>query len=109
MLTGPIMPLSLSRPSVVVPDKLEPALMLLEKGIPMREITAKTGLARTTLHRHLPPREDWLRAESAATPWEQGSVWESLRCVSFIAQNLFRRRPLGTWTIGQMPTSLEQP
>ncbi|MFJ4027619.1 recombinase family protein [Paenarthrobacter sp. NPDC089989] len=44
------------RPSVVDPDKLEHAVMLREKGIPMREITAKTGLARTTLYRHLPPR-----------------------------------------------------
>lgn len=44
------------RPSVVDPDKLEHALMLREKGVPMREIITKTGLARTTLYRHLPPR-----------------------------------------------------
>lgn len=44
------------RPSVVDPDKLEHAAMLRDKGVPMREITAKTGLARTTLYRHLPPR-----------------------------------------------------
>ncbi|AOY74322.1 recombinase family protein [Paenarthrobacter ureafaciens] len=46
------------RPSVVDPDKLEHAAMLREKGIPMREIVSKTGLARTTLYRHLPPRQD---------------------------------------------------
>ena len=46
------------RPSVVDPDKLEHAAMLREKGVPMREIVIKTGLARTTLYRHLPPRQD---------------------------------------------------
>ncbi|BCW42739.1 recombinase family protein (plasmid) [Arthrobacter sp. StoSoilB3] len=49
------------RPSVVDPDKLEHAAMLREKGAPIREITAKTGLARTTLYRHLPPRQEKLR------------------------------------------------
>lgn len=44
------------RPSVVDPDKLEHATMLRDKGVPMREIVAKTRLARTTLYRHLPPR-----------------------------------------------------
>ncbi|WP_314326262.1 recombinase family protein [Paenarthrobacter ilicis] len=44
------------RPSVVDPDKLEHALMLRDKGAPMSEIVTKTGLARTTLYRHLPPR-----------------------------------------------------
>lgn len=44
------------RPSVVDAAKLEHALMLRERGAPMREIVAKTGLARTTLYRHLPPR-----------------------------------------------------
>lgn len=46
------------RPSVVDPDKLEHALMLRDKGVPMREIVTKTGLTRTTLYRHLPPRPD---------------------------------------------------
>lgn len=44
------------RPSVVDADKLEHAMLLREKGLSMREITAKTGLKRTTLYRHLPPR-----------------------------------------------------
>lgn len=45
------------RPSTVNPDKLEHAIMLRDKNVPIREIVAKTGLARTTLYRHLPPRK----------------------------------------------------
>ncbi|MCD4850583.1 hypothetical protein LN996_07155 [Arthrobacter sp. AK01] len=30
--------------------------MLRDKGASIREITEKTGLKRTTLYRHLPPR-----------------------------------------------------
>jgi DNA invertase Pin-like site-specific DNA recombinase len=44
------------RPSVVDADKLEHAVLLRYKGLSMKEITAKTGLKRTTLYRHLPPR-----------------------------------------------------
>jgi hypothetical protein len=33
---------------VVDPDKLEHAVMLRDKGAPMREIVTKTGVARTT-------------------------------------------------------------
>lgn len=45
------------RPSVVDPDKIEHALMLRDKRVyPCGEIVAKTGLARTNLYRHLPPR-----------------------------------------------------
>jgi DNA invertase Pin-like site-specific DNA recombinase len=44
------------RPSVVDADKLEHAAMLRDKGFSMKEITAKTGLKRTTPSRHLPPR-----------------------------------------------------
>ncbi|MFJ4170300.1 recombinase family protein [Paenarthrobacter sp. NPDC089714] len=44
------------RPPVVDAAKLEHAFLLREKGAPMREIVAKTGLARTTLYRYLPPR-----------------------------------------------------
>lgn len=43
-------------PSVVDPDKLEHTLMLRDKDVAMRDIVTKTGLARTTLYRHLPPR-----------------------------------------------------
>ncbi|WP_458782321.1 recombinase family protein [Arthrobacter sp. D3-16] len=44
------------RPSVVDANKLQHAALLREKGFSMKEITSKTGLARTTLYRHLPPR-----------------------------------------------------
>lgn len=37
-------------------DKLEHAALLRDKGSSMKEITAKTGLKRTTMYRHLPPR-----------------------------------------------------
>lgn len=33
---------------MVDPDKLEHAVMLRDKGAPMREIVTKTGVARTT-------------------------------------------------------------
>lgn len=44
------------RPTVVDPDKLAYAEYLRGQGHTMREITEKTGMARTTLYRHLPPR-----------------------------------------------------
>ncbi|MGR0160818.1 helix-turn-helix domain-containing protein [Paenarthrobacter nitroguajacolicus] len=34
----------------------EHAIILRDKGVPIREIVVKTGLARTTLYRHLPSR-----------------------------------------------------
>jgi DNA invertase Pin-like site-specific DNA recombinase len=44
------------RPSVVDPVKLEYGNKLRDKGAPIREMVGKTGLARTTRYRHLPPR-----------------------------------------------------
>jgi DNA invertase Pin-like site-specific DNA recombinase len=44
------------RPSVVDADTLEHAALLRANGSSIREITAKTGLKRTTLYRHLPAR-----------------------------------------------------
>lgn len=44
------------RPSVVDPDKLRFAEHLRNEGVSMREIVEKTGIARTTLYRYLPPR-----------------------------------------------------
>jgi hypothetical protein len=43
------------RPSVIDSEKLEHAALLRDKGFSMKEITAKTGLKRTTLYGHLPP------------------------------------------------------
>lgn len=44
------------RPSVVDPDKLAYAVHLRDAGYTIAEIVAKTGIARTSLYRHLPPR-----------------------------------------------------
>ncbi len=44
------------RPSVVDPDKLAYAEHLRTEGHTISEIVEKTGITRTTLYRHLPPR-----------------------------------------------------
>ena len=44
------------RPVLVDPDKLAYAAHLRETGHTIAEIIAKTGIARTSLYRHLPPR-----------------------------------------------------
>ena len=44
------------RPSVVDPDKLAYAMHLRDNGHTIAEIVTKTGITRTTLYRHLPPR-----------------------------------------------------
>jgi DNA invertase Pin-like site-specific DNA recombinase len=54
------------RPSMVDADTLEHAALLRASGSTIREITAKTGLKRTTLYRHLPPRST--AAETGGTP-----------------------------------------
>lgn len=44
------------RPSVVDPHKLAYAARLREAGDTIAEIVAKTGITRSSLYRHLPPR-----------------------------------------------------
>lgn len=44
------------RPSVVTPKDLEFAVLLRNSGNTLAEISTKTGLTRSTLYRHLPPR-----------------------------------------------------
>jgi DNA invertase Pin-like site-specific DNA recombinase len=44
------------RPVTVDPDKLAWAAHLRDEGHTMAEIVAKTGVTRTSLYRHLPPR-----------------------------------------------------
>jgi len=44
------------RPTVVDPDKLAYAVHLRDAGHSIGEIVAKSGIARTSLYRHLPPR-----------------------------------------------------
>ena len=46
----------IGRPTVVDPDKLAYAVHLREAGHTTADIVAKTGIARTSLYRHLPPR-----------------------------------------------------
>jgi hypothetical protein len=46
----------ISRPSVVDPHKLAYAAHLREAGDTIAEIVAKTGITRSSLYRHLPPR-----------------------------------------------------
>lgn len=44
------------RPSVVDPDKLRYAAHLRNEGYSMSKIVEKTGITRSSLYRHLPPR-----------------------------------------------------
>jgi DNA invertase Pin-like site-specific DNA recombinase len=46
----------IGRPSVVDADKLEYARHLRDAGHSISEIVAKTGITRSSLYRHLPPR-----------------------------------------------------
>ena len=46
----------IGRPTVVDPDKLAYAVHRREGGHTIADIVAKTGIARTSLYRHLPPR-----------------------------------------------------
>lgn len=46
----------IGRPTVVDPDKFAYAVHLREGGHTIAEIVAKTGIARISLYRHLPPR-----------------------------------------------------
>ena len=58
------------RPSVVDPDKLAYAIHLRETGSTIAEIVSKTGIARSSLYRHLPARPPaaLTAASAAASP-----------------------------------------
>jgi DNA invertase Pin-like site-specific DNA recombinase len=57
------------RPSVVDPDKLAYAGHLRDAGHTLAEIVAKTGITRSSLYRHLPPRPaDTYTAAPTPTP-----------------------------------------
>ncbi len=62
----------IGRPSVVDPDKLAWAAHLRDSGATITEIVAKTGITRTTLYRHLPPRPAELI--TASGPGADGSA-----------------------------------
>ena len=46
----------IGRPSVIDTDKLAYAAHLRDIGATIAEIVTKTGITRTSLYRHLPPR-----------------------------------------------------
>ena len=46
----------IGRPSVVNPNQLDYARRLRDEGETIAQIVKKTGITRTTLYRHLPPR-----------------------------------------------------
>ena len=46
----------IGRPSVVNPNQIDYARRLRDEGLTIAEIVTKTGITRTSLYRHLPPR-----------------------------------------------------
>jgi AcrR family transcriptional regulator len=44
------------RPTVVNPNQLDYARRLRDEGATIADIVAKTGITRSSLYRHLPPR-----------------------------------------------------
>ena len=63
------------RPSVVTNAQLAYATQLRKGGATVAEITAQTGLTRSTLYRHLPPREtDPVTAAAAGTDGTRTAV-----------------------------------
>lgn len=48
----------IGRPTVVDPDKLAYAAHLRDTGATIAEIVTKTGITRTSLYRHMPPRPE---------------------------------------------------
>ena len=64
----------IGRPSVVDPDNLAYAAHLRDTGHSIADIVAKSGIARTSLYRHLPPRAS---AQATQTPTAVKSVGQS--------------------------------
>jgi DNA-binding phage protein len=56
------------RPVVVSADKLDYARRLRDSGDTVAQVVAKTGIARTSLYRHLPPRAPDLLTASGRQP-----------------------------------------
>lgn len=91
----------IGRPTVVDPDKLAYAAHLRDSGATIAEIVTKTGITRTSLYRHLPPRpaEPVTAAGTSAPPARPDVEPEPARQ---------RRRPRGnlesiTWPPGYAP------
>ena len=65
----------IGRPSVVDADKLAYAVHLRDAGHTLAEIVAKSGITRTTLYRHLPPRPAaLLTAAAPAAPADEAAA-----------------------------------
>jgi DNA invertase Pin-like site-specific DNA recombinase len=59
----------IGRPSVVDPDKLAYAGHLRDAGLSITEIVTKSGITRSSLYRHLPPRPpDPMTADGSLPP-----------------------------------------
>jgi DNA invertase Pin-like site-specific DNA recombinase len=63
----------IGRPVVVDPSKLAWAAHLRDTGSTIAEIVEKTGIARTSLYRHLPPRPEPAATASGDPPPERTS------------------------------------
>ncbi len=90
----------IGRPSVIDPDKLAYAVHLRDTGATIAEIITKTGITRTSLYRHLPPRP--------AEPVTAAGTSEPPPPRPDAEPELDRRRSRGnlestTWPIGYAP------
>ena len=64
----------IGRPSVVDPDKLDYAAHLRDGGHTIADIVDKTGITRSSLYRHLPPRPpEAVTATSGEPPSREGT------------------------------------
>jgi DNA invertase Pin-like site-specific DNA recombinase len=62
----------IGRPVLVDPAKLNYAAHLRDSGNTIAEIVAKTGIARSSLYRHLPPRPAPTATAAAGDPASSG-------------------------------------
>jgi len=62
----------IGRPVVVDPSKLAWAAHLRDTGSTIAEIVEKTGIARTSLYRHLPPRPPEVATAAGVPPADRG-------------------------------------
>ncbi|MDX8150215.1 recombinase family protein [Patulibacter brassicae] len=62
----------IGRPVVVDPSKLAWAAHLRDTGSTIAEIVEKTGIARTSLYRHLPPRPEQAATAAGTPPADRG-------------------------------------
>jgi DNA invertase Pin-like site-specific DNA recombinase len=62
----------IGRPVVVDPSKLAWAAHLRNTGSTIAEIVEKTGIARTSLYRHLPPRPAEAATAAGTPPADRG-------------------------------------